>query len=92
MLFYSKKEQKAVGLLVRDRLQATAKLQKSFNAGNYFLEKKTTKLPPPILQQAMKQNDIGCLMKQVFYVNELKPYEVSLQWPYNITNIGESLI
>ena len=49
--FFARKwSRKAVGLLVRDRLQATAKLQKSFNAGNYFPEKKTAKLPPPISQ------------------------------------------
>ena len=57
-----------------------------------FLKKRQQNYPPPILQQAMKQNDTDCQMKQVFYVNEIKPYEVSLQWSYNITNLEESLI
>ena len=65
--------------MVRDRLQAPAKLQKSFNAGNYFPEKKTTKLPPPILQQLIKQNYTGCMVKQGFYANAIKPHEISLQ-------------
>jgi len=49
-----------VGLLLRDRLETFAKIQKTFIDDNNFIAKAHLKLPPPIFQTSNFQCDTMC--------------------------------